>query len=115
MGLGLRPGAKAPDQPPMPYRLRASPRLYGAVGSVREVCRWGGGGGTALRASKRSACGIGRGARALAAAGLCDCGAPRAAKRGGGLAVRCRRCLDRSAELMRERRRKGAGGAAASG
>ena len=53
--------------------------------------------------------------RALAAAGLCDCGAPRAAKRGGGLAVRCRRCLDRSAELMRERRRKGAGGAAASG
>ena len=28
MGLGLRPGAKAPDQPPMPYRLRASPRLY---------------------------------------------------------------------------------------
>ena len=30
MGLGLRPGAKAPDQPPMPYRLRASPRLYPA-------------------------------------------------------------------------------------
>ena len=28
MGLGLRPGAKAPAQPPMPYRLRASPRLY---------------------------------------------------------------------------------------
>ena len=32
MGLGLRPGAKAPDQPPMPYRLRASPRLYLARG-----------------------------------------------------------------------------------
>ena len=31
MGLGLRPGAKAPDQPPMPYRLRASPRLYPRV------------------------------------------------------------------------------------
>ena len=31
MGLGLRPGAKAPDQPPMPYRLRASPRLYGIL------------------------------------------------------------------------------------
>ena len=27
-GLGLRPGAKAPDEPPTPYRLRASPRLY---------------------------------------------------------------------------------------
>ena len=29
-GLGLRPGAKAPDEPPTPYRLRASPRLYPA-------------------------------------------------------------------------------------
>ena len=28
MGVGLRPGAKAPDEPPTPYRLRASPRLY---------------------------------------------------------------------------------------
>ena len=28
MGIGLRPGAKAPDEPPTPYRLRASPRLY---------------------------------------------------------------------------------------
>ena len=28
MGLGLRPGAKAPDEPPTPYWLRASPRLY---------------------------------------------------------------------------------------
>ena len=28
MGFGLRPGAKAPDEPPTPYRLRASPRLY---------------------------------------------------------------------------------------
>ena len=28
MGVGLRPGAKAPDKPPTPYRLRASPRLY---------------------------------------------------------------------------------------
>ena len=27
-GFGLRPGAKAPDEPPTPYRLRASPRLY---------------------------------------------------------------------------------------
>ena len=27
-GLGLRPGAKAADEPPTPYRLRASPRLY---------------------------------------------------------------------------------------
>ena len=34
MGLGLRPGAKAPDQPPMPYRLRASPRLYHAVAAA---------------------------------------------------------------------------------
>ena len=31
MGLGLRPGAKAPDEPPTPYWLRASPRLYCAV------------------------------------------------------------------------------------
>jgi len=28
MGLGLRPGAKAPAEPPTPYWLRASPRLY---------------------------------------------------------------------------------------
>ncbi len=27
-GFGLRPGAKAPDEPPTPYRIRASPRLY---------------------------------------------------------------------------------------
>ena len=26
--FGLRPGAKAPDEPPTSYRLRASPRLY---------------------------------------------------------------------------------------
>ena len=31
MGIGLRPGAKAPDEPPTPYRLRASPRLYNSV------------------------------------------------------------------------------------
>ena len=31
MGTGLRPGAKAPDQPPTPYRLRASPRLYSFI------------------------------------------------------------------------------------
>ena len=31
MGLGLRPGAKAPDEPPTPYWLRASPRLYWRV------------------------------------------------------------------------------------
>ena len=28
MGVGLRPGAKAPEAPPTPYRTRASPRLY---------------------------------------------------------------------------------------
>ena len=28
MGVGLRPGAKAPEVPPTPYRPRASPRLY---------------------------------------------------------------------------------------
>ena len=28
MGVGLRPGAKAPEEPPTPYRLRAPPRLY---------------------------------------------------------------------------------------
>ena len=28
MGVGLRPGAKAPEVPPTPYRSRASPRLY---------------------------------------------------------------------------------------
>ena len=28
MGVGLRPGAKASEAPPMPYRPRASPRLY---------------------------------------------------------------------------------------
>ena len=27
-GFGLRPGAKAPDEPPTPHRLRASRRLY---------------------------------------------------------------------------------------
>ena len=27
-GVGLRPGAKAPETPPTPYRPRASPRLY---------------------------------------------------------------------------------------
>ena len=31
-GLGLRPGAKAPDEPPTPYRLRVSPRLYSGPG-----------------------------------------------------------------------------------
>ena len=48
MGHGLRPGAKAPDQPPMPYRLRASPRLYhaparGATWAVAAVRRRAGG------------------------------------------------------------------------
>ena len=28
MGVGLRPGAKAPEAPPTPHRPRASPRLY---------------------------------------------------------------------------------------
>ena len=37
MGLGLRPGAKAPDQPPMHYRLRASPRLYAAPRRLRDA------------------------------------------------------------------------------
>ena len=42
MGIGLRPGAKAPDEPPTPYRLRASPRLYSQkykllqIGSLRR-------------------------------------------------------------------------------
>ena len=37
-GFGLRPGAKAPDEPPTPYRLRASPRLYKSLcGSVIVV------------------------------------------------------------------------------
>ena len=39
MGLGLRPGAKASDEPPMPYRLRASPRLYGWPSSPRAAAR----------------------------------------------------------------------------
>ena len=28
MGVGLRPGTKAPEAPPTPYRPRVSPRLY---------------------------------------------------------------------------------------
>ena len=32
MGVGLRPGAKAPEAPPTPYRPRASPRLYQTSG-----------------------------------------------------------------------------------
>ena len=38
MGIGLRPGAKAPDEPPTPpYRLRASPRLYSVDAARAEV------------------------------------------------------------------------------
>ena len=37
MGIGLRPGAKAPDEPPTPYRLRASPRLYKIAGRFADL------------------------------------------------------------------------------
>ena len=38
MGVGLRPGAKAPEAPPTPYRPRASPRLYtNVVGTLRTT------------------------------------------------------------------------------
>ena len=38
MGVGLRPGAKAPEAPPTPYRPRASPRLYtNLVGTLQGV------------------------------------------------------------------------------
>ena len=44
MGAGLRPGAKAPDKPPNPYRLRASPRLYtnvvGTLPSTAVAAAW---------------------------------------------------------------------------
>jgi len=41
-GSGLRPDAKAPDEPPTPYRLRASPRLYSRVDDWRGGGRrWG--------------------------------------------------------------------------
>ena len=70
MGLGLRPGAKAPDQPPMPYRLRASPRLYRPVrgalgrhgGPHRLALRGPGPGGAGRHAGR--ACDSGRRARA---------------------------------------------------
>ena len=53
-GLGLRPGAKAPDEPPTPYRLRASPRLYPASCPPRAGarCRTG----TARRRRSRRWC-----------------------------------------------------------
>ena len=40
MGVGLRPGAKASEAPPMPYRPRASPRLYtNLVGTLLRPSR----------------------------------------------------------------------------
>ena len=40
MGVGLRPGAKASEAPPMPFRPRASPRLYtNGVGTLTAVPR----------------------------------------------------------------------------
>ena len=44
MGVGLRPGAKAPEEPPTPYRLRAPPRLYQRIWSVPWRGRWRRGG-----------------------------------------------------------------------
>ena len=52
MGVGLRPVVKAPEAPPMPYRPRASPRLYtNLVGTLQAGPRalpWGSP-GTTLR------------------------------------------------------------------
>ena len=40
MDVGLRPGAKAPEAPPMPYRPRASPRLYTNLVSTLITTAW---------------------------------------------------------------------------